>query len=200
MSFPVYHLSGTVSDLGKQYGKQASSEISSSMLAYEQIFEHNGMSFEQCCEEARKQYLPTLLKCDPGAVAEMRAMGHDFDKILALNCRTELIRRANLKKGSTSECTTVFGDGLLAQTWDWQMLQKDNCCIVQRTHSKGSYVTLTEGGILCKQGMNNFGLSVVLNFLSSKVVICLSLSLFETFLFGLGLGFVFFFFLFECGF
>lgn len=75
------------------------------------------------------------------------------------------------------ECTTAAADNtateggttILAQTWDWQGLQR-KACVLLRIYASGQpdVLTLTEAGIVAKHGMNSEGLAVGLNMMRSK--------------------------------
>ncbi len=57
---------------------------------------------------------------------------------------------------------------LLAQTWDWMAAQRDAVAILDVKRGRAArVVTLSEGGLLCKMGMNEHGLAVTLNLLES---------------------------------
>jgi isopenicillin-N N-acyltransferase like protein len=116
-------------------------------------------------------------------------------EILALNARTELLagighgpahpgfaeasaRNRRLGVPERGECTTVAAlpeaasDGAttyLAQTWDWNGGQRA-ACLVLRIQAPGEpeVLTVTEGGILAKIGLNSAGLAVALNILRSR--------------------------------
>jgi isopenicillin-N N-acyltransferase-like protein len=99
---------------------------------------------------------------------EMRQLasgsGVSFETVLALNCRTELLAYGEVQ--ALSECTTVVSGGFLAQNWDWKSAQRNAIAIVD-VDAPRLVVTLTEGGLLCKMGMNDSGLSVALNLVRS---------------------------------
>jgi isopenicillin-N N-acyltransferase-like protein len=75
------------------------------------------------------------------------------------------------------ECTTLValpeasagGVPWLAQTWDWNGDQRA-ACLLLRIHAPGqpAVLTLTEGGILAKIGLNSAGVAVSLNLLRSR--------------------------------
>ncbi len=74
------------------------------------------------------------------------------------------------------ECTAMavapeasaHGHAWLAQNWDWLGRQRQALVLVESTSSTGSrFITLTEGGMLAKIGMNQQGFALGLNILRS---------------------------------
>lgn len=74
------------------------------------------------------------------------------------------------------ECTTAAAAGpataggatLLAQTWDWQGMQRAACVMLRvRAPGEPTILTMTEAGMVAKAGMNSAGVAVSLNLLRS---------------------------------
>lgn len=80
--------------------------------------------------------------------------------------------------GELSECTTVAatpvastdGRTWLAQNWDWTGDQRA-ACVMLRVRERGApdLITLTEGGMVGKIGLNSAGIAVTLNILASEL-------------------------------
>ena len=82
-----------------------------------------------------------------------------------INARTEILN------ASVGECTSIAipKKNLLAQTWDWiEEMENLMVILIVEKEDGSSFVTLTEPGMLAKIGINNYGISVGLNFLKSK--------------------------------
>ncbi|NJO06834.1 MAG: peptidase C45 [Chloroflexaceae bacterium] len=122
--------------------------------------------------------------------------GYTLAAIVALNARTELLagygvtgmhpdgaaalernRAAGLPQiPARTECTalavlpeaTANGEMFLAQTWDWIRSQRAACVVLRvQSNDHPDVITLTEGGMVGKIGLNRAGLGVCLNILSS---------------------------------
>ncbi len=211
MSFPRIVAGGEPFAAGSQYGKAARTRIRISILNYAAAFAWCGIDWEETKRRARA-YRGVIGDLSGDLVDEMRGIADgaavDFDDILALNVRTELLpatfakplrRSARIKRGvalarnatrgldhpelsaapalrtpidALSECTAIAvsrhasADGVswLAQNWDWMGWQREAVCIVKNVQ----FITLTEGGMLAKIGVNRHGLAVGLNILRSQ--------------------------------
>ncbi len=133
-------------------------------------------SWEEACRVARERYMDSVTRHAPEQLEEMRQLAEgaevSLDTILCINARTELLAVGKARKMASktmAECTTVARGHLLAQNWDWMAAQKESIVIVDLEASGGRarVVTLTEGGLLCKMGMNEYGLAVALNLIES---------------------------------
>ncbi len=80
--------------------------------------------------------------------------------------------------GVISECTTVAalpeasadGHTWLAQNWDWNGDQRPACIVLRIAQSgRPNVLTMTEAGIVGKIGINDAGVAVALNILSSRL-------------------------------
>ncbi len=120
--------------------------------------------------------------------------GYALEEIVALNARTELLAgNAGRHTEATTalarnrahdlpppvdinECTTLAvlpeitarNETLLGQTWDWIGTQRAACVVLRISQADGpDILTLTEGGMLAKIGLNSAGVGVCLNILRS---------------------------------
>ncbi len=135
------------------------------------MFSSVGLAWEEALQIASDRYsssVPSWL------VDEMKefAVGANvpFNVVLAMNARTELFALGKSRRDWTSECTTVATSRFLAQNWDWKPEQESAIAVVDMaavSNEKRRVVTLTEGGLLCKMGMNDAGLAVALNLIRS---------------------------------
>jgi len=93
-----------------------------------------------------------------------RGAGIEPWKIFALNARTEILNT------QIAECTSLYfpESGMQGQTWDWIRELEDLAVLLRCEYPDGrKCLTLTEPGMLAKVGLNNSGIGVCLNFLSS---------------------------------
>lgn len=103
-----------------------------------------------------------------------------FDAAVAANRAAGVPQHADAAGGASggviSECTTVAalpeasvgGRTWLAQNWDWSGDQRAACVVLRITQSgRPNVLTMTEAGIVGKIGINDAGVAVALNILSS---------------------------------
>ena len=99
--------------------------------------------------------------------------------MLALNVRTEVMFGLDTRaaRAAAKECTAVgvgsarAADGrvLVAQNWDWKPATRETCVLLAiRPTGRPAFVTLVEAGLLAKAGMNDAGLAVATNALTSS--------------------------------
>lgn len=126
-------------------------------------------------------FVAALDAYDPELVPEMEGIaegaGVEPEDVLATNLRTEIMFGSNSSRASStlSECTAVCATGLgrstiAAQNWDWKPAARGTCVILACApdHRPG-FVTLVEAGLLAKAGVNEAGVAVVTNALTSDL-------------------------------
>jgi isopenicillin-N N-acyltransferase like protein len=184
--FPILDLKGGAFERGRRHGELARSRVERSLKNYRELFEHAGLGWEEA-QAISARFAPVIRTLDPAIYEELEGIasgsGRKTSEILALNARTEILPPSFPEKASPEwiaamkagadlgECTAIAvaparsadGKALLAQNWDWLGSQRDSM-VVLRT---GSYMTLTEAGMLAKIGMNRRGFGVCLNILRS---------------------------------
>ncbi len=195
--FPIIALSGSAYERGCQYGQQAIPQIRHSIASYARLFAYRKGASWADMQRAAESYLPVLREYAPDVLEEMRGIadgaGIGLLEIIALNARTELMSGSsreimhpayydalatNHDAGvpDHGECTTVAAlpettvrrETLLAQTWDWNGDQREACVVLRYTRpGLPNAITVTEGGIVAKIGLNAAGVGVCLNILAS---------------------------------
>jgi isopenicillin-N N-acyltransferase-like protein len=96
----------------------------------------------------------------------------DAEDVLALNVRTEVMFGMR-RPECTALCAPAGADTpgtLLAQTWDWKPGARGTCVLlVEAPHDAPPSVTFVEAGLLAKCGMNEAGIGVAANALTSTL-------------------------------
>ena len=167
---------------GRQYGAAAAARIRRSIECYDDAFRlRAGLDWATAVTRARA-FLPAIESFAPACLQEMcgiaEGAGVDFDAILVLNCRSELMFAGARAQGGVppGECTSFAvtpqasanGHTLLGQNWDWVPFARDLCVLLDMKRDDGpDYVTIVEAGMLAKVGVNAAGLGLCTNTLVS---------------------------------
>jgi isopenicillin-N N-acyltransferase like protein len=178
---PHVRVSGRPLERGEQYGTQARDRVQRSLAAYEGAFAHlAGWTWAQVRERALASVAP-IERAHPVSLEEIRGLargaGADFEDVLALNLRTEIMfsARARAAKGAagpTAECSSfcvlpgvsASGHLLMGQNWDWLPHCSDTVVVLEVRRDDGpDFVTVVEAGLLAKAGMNAAGVGVATN-------------------------------------
>ncbi|MDH5225506.1 MAG: C45 family peptidase, partial [Actinomycetota bacterium] len=164
-------------------GEAARDRVHRSIELYSAVFRHyaelewsevrdRAGSFAEWFDDTDVQLLPELEGIAEGASVEA-------EDVLALNVRTEVMfgldtRRA---RAAAKECTaigaaspaTAEGRVLVAQTWDWKPAARDTCVLLaMRPTGRPAFATFVEAGLLAKCGMNEAGIGIATNALTSS--------------------------------
>ena len=183
MMWPVVRATGGPRERGRSYGEAARPQLHRSIELYVEVFEHYaGLSwsdvrdragtFVAWLDDADVQLLPEIEGIAEGA-------GVEAEDVLALNVRTEVMFGLDTRaaRAAAKECTAVAaapprtaGDRVfVAQTWDWKPAARGTCVLLaMRPHGRPGFVTLVEAGLLAKVGMNESGLGLATNALTSS--------------------------------
>ncbi len=165
---------------GRAYGRQAAAKVQRCIAAYREAFQHRaGLAWRDALAHARG-FEDDIAVFSPAALLEMRGIaegaGAEFDAILALNCRSELMFAAARRGAVPSECTSfavvpeasVDGHMLLGQNWDWVPFAREVCVLVEMQRDDGpDFATVVEAGMLAKVGFNSAGVGLCTNTLVS---------------------------------
>ncbi|MEE8391386.1 MAG: C45 family peptidase [Anaerolineae bacterium] len=167
---------GDAFERGRQHGEQTADLIRANLEGYWRLFKHDAGLDQAAVLDRARQYLYPIEGYAPRLLEEMRGIaegaGVSLDKILTLNCRTEILSLAAVPL--RDECTAVFvspeatadGHALVAQNWDWSNVLRGGTVLL-RIEQPGlpTVLTLTEAGMVGKIGLNSAGVGVVTNFL-----------------------------------
>ena len=173
-------VSGSPRARGRAYGSLARDKVLRCVACYREAFRHRaGLGWDAALAQARR-FLPDIEAFAPAVLQEMHGIaegaGIDFDAVLALNCRSELMFSAARQGKALSECTSfavapqASADGhmLLGQNWDWVPFAREVCVLVEVRRTDGpDFVTIVEAGMLAKIGFNAAGLGLCTNTLVS---------------------------------
>lgn len=177
--FPILEVTGSHYDIGYAHGLNYREQVLGSIESYKDMFKkYSNIEWEKA-KEYSKIFVPVIESYNSDYIQEIRGVsdgaGVDFESVLALNCRSELVFAGD-KIGTSDGCTslgvtadgTKNGDTIVAHNWDWKPSQLKNMVILKiKQENKPDIFTITEGGIIGKTGFNSSGISVFLNALGT---------------------------------
>jgi isopenicillin-N N-acyltransferase-like protein len=177
---PIISLKGTPGKVGYRHGEECREMIRKNVHLYFRLFKHYArLDRDQAITLARR-FIPVIQAFDPAILEEIRGIAEgarlEFEEILALNARTEIMYPESLATGG--ECTsmvalpeaTARGEVLIGQNWDWKpQLMESTVLLEIEQEGKPNVVTLNEAGIVGKIGLNSSGLGACLNLLKSPI-------------------------------
>lgn len=181
MRWPVVRASGGPRERGRIYGEGARDRVHRSIELYTEVFRHyaglgwtevrdRAGAFAEWLDDTDVQLLPELEGIAEGA-------GVDAEDVLALNVRTEVMYGLGIRAG-VRECTAIgvsasaSSDGrvVVAQNWDWKPAARETCVLLaMRPQGRPGFVTLVEAGLLAKCGLNEAGIALATNALTSSL-------------------------------
>lgn len=184
--FPHVRVGGDARERGLQYGAQARTRVQRSLEGYERVFAYcTGWTWSQVVEQSLA-YVAPIESAYPSYLDEMRGIaagaGVEFDDVLALNLRTEVMFAAKSRTAMGQaaspppECssfcilpdTSATGHLLVGENWDWLTHCVDTLVVLEAEQDGApDFVTVVEAGLLAKAGMNSSGIAVATNALVS---------------------------------
>jgi isopenicillin-N N-acyltransferase like protein len=184
--YPHVRVSGSAFDRGRQYGEQVPSRVCRSIDAYAGVFERRAGLDWSSARKLAAIYVPSIEAFDGQCLEEMRGIargaGVDFEDILAINVRTEVMFSAKARAAAglqalPAECSAVAvlpaassnGHTLAAQNWDWLLHSRETVVVLEADQSDGPrFVSIVEAGCLAKFGVNSAGVCVLTNAMISE--------------------------------
>ncbi len=178
--FPIISVNGdNPFDLGYQYGIKCKDLINKSIKIYKTAFKKDlKLNWDEAINYSRK-YLPIIENYSLDIINEIKgvAKGADkkFEEILALHLKTEM--KLNNSNKRIEGCTTIAStpevtknkNVLVGKNWDWTPVSREIGIVLKKTTEKGlTIVTVTEAGLLGRDGFNSSGVCVVANALMSN--------------------------------
>jgi isopenicillin-N N-acyltransferase like protein len=176
--FPLIIAEGSPYDCGLQYGSQCAKLIQRSLEIYRKAFQNDlNLAWEEVLRLGTK-FSEDIGSFDPSCVDEMqgiaRGSGRSFEEITVLQAKTELKFLSQL--GGFEGCTTLAalpestadGQTLVGKNWDWiPASQELGILLVKKRKGGPAFISLTEAGLLARDGCNSSGICVVANALAS---------------------------------
>jgi len=176
VGWPVIAVSGGPRERGRAYGAQARERVHRSLELYEHVFRHyTGMRWPAVRDRVGG-FVDPIDAYDVRLLPEIEGIAEgaavDAEDILALNVRTEVMFGM-----AGADCTAMCASGaaegrhvLLAQNWDWKPGALRTCVLLAAApHDAPAFVTLVEAGLLAKCGLNDAGIGLATNALTSSL-------------------------------
>ena len=182
MNFPYIEIEGTPYEIGFQEGRSFKAQINGSMECYRAMFmDYSNLNWDRA-RELSKQFIPVISEYNPDYLEEMKGVaegsGFEFEDILALNCRSELVFVGKEFDKMEGGCTSIgvssdageSGHAYLAHNWDWKTSQRSSMVMmkIRQKNGKPTIFMVTEAGIIGKTGFNSAGVALYLNALSTN--------------------------------
>lgn len=185
-TFKKVVLSGTPHERGVTYGRECRELIDRTIGDYERYFNNKpNLSWDYAIQMAAK-FIPAIEAFAPELMEEMHGIaegcGRSFDEILAINCRSELLRfegsHDDRHHKDAEECScigalperTTNGHVLTAQNWDMYYWAEEHGVVLEILQDNGpDCFCLTEAGQLARYGMNQAGVGLAINSLPREI-------------------------------
>jgi isopenicillin-N N-acyltransferase-like protein len=182
---PLIEVSGPPDERGRQYGEAARERIKLGISHYEDQLGRSSLTRTDI-RALVGAFVPAIEAFDASYVPEMRGIargaGVEFEDIVLLNARTEILKLGARKRKQAAgegdlECTGVVvtgeatADGRLihAQNWDWKVECADTAVVLKIARQDGpDLLTFTEAGALARSGFNAAGIAITANYLQSN--------------------------------
>lgn len=179
--FPFLRVQGTAREMGVQHGRGFKAQVDVSVSVYRDKFLESGLDWNTVIELTR-EIADDVAGYDPALMTELEGIaegsGHDVLTIVAINSRSEILTLAGRRRTveETHECTsaaclpeaTANGTTLVGRNWDQDLRLLENAVVVHaRPEGEPRFVMMTEAGILIRDGVNEHGIGVTGNSLTS---------------------------------
>lgn len=185
--FPFIEIHGSARERGRRYGELAAPRIERGIRHYLAQFADYGLDGSAIRSHVAA-YLPRIRDYDGDLIEEMLGISEgakvDFEAIVLLNARTELLHEAreHAKKAREHErqapdgCTGVVvlpqaaaaGRLIHALNWDWKAECAETSVVlhVRRDHGP-DVLTFAEAGAVARAGLNSAGIAITANYIES---------------------------------
>ena len=164
----------TPQERGVQRATQLGDGINRAVAKYFELFHLAGLD-DNDIEQLGTQSLRNVAAWRSRYAAEIESLADACDlprwQLGALNARTEILMSQQDAMSLAGECSTIGYAGervVAAQTWDWHEELSDYWHMQTVVGENRTAVGVAEYGMLGKIGINDAGLAVFLNILSSK--------------------------------
>ncbi len=181
-NFPLAEIAGTPYEIGYQHGKLFKEKVADTIACYREMFmDYSNLEWERA-KELSKGFTEIIRDYNPDYLEEIKGVaagsGFEFEDILALNCRSELVFVGSEMDQTDGGCTSIGissdagagGDAFLAHNWDWKTSQRGAMIMmkIRQKNGKPDIFMVTEAGIIGKTGFNSAGICLYLNALSTN--------------------------------
>jgi isopenicillin-N N-acyltransferase like protein len=184
--YPRVRVRGSAFDRGRQYGQQVPSRVRRSIEAYAGVFERRADLDWDSARKLAVSFVPSIEAFDQHCLEEMKGIAHgagvDFEDVLAINVRTEVMFSAKARAAAglqaiPAECSAIAvlpaassnGHTLAAQNWDWLLHSRETVVVLEADQPDAPrFVSIVEAGCLAKFGMNSAGVCVLTNAMISE--------------------------------
>lgn len=173
--YPFLKLSGDPVERGRRYGRAFGDLIEAGIGNYRDMFlDYGGVEWDKARERALG-FLPHIREYSPKVVEEMEGLaegsGRDFEDILTLNCRSEIVLDSSADGCTAFGLTpvaTADGKTYLCQNWDWIRRQENSLVVLEvEQPPEPTILMIAEAGIVSGKGINSAGLGVGFNALTT---------------------------------
>ncbi len=185
--FPFIEVFGSPRERGRMHGKLAAERIKRGIGHYLSQFSAYGLDRVAIGGHVAA-YLPRIQAFGADLVEEMRGVaegaGVEFDAIVLLNARTELLYEAREVRDAARAGESVAPDGctgvvvlpgaardgrlIHALNWDWKAECAETSIVMLVRRDDGPDVlTFTEAGALARAGLNTAGIAITANYIES---------------------------------
>jgi isopenicillin-N N-acyltransferase-like protein len=177
--FPIVTVAGTPREVGRAYGAACRDRIASAFDYYSRLFvEDSGIAWPEAVAMGEAA-LPLIQAYDSEIIAELdglaEAIGRSLAEVTALHMKTEIRIRADVRQPPEG-CTTLAvlpeaalaGGTIVGKNWDWTVGAQELGIVLRKRYDDGrAVVTLTEAGLIGRDGCNGDGIAVVANALAA---------------------------------
>lgn len=185
--FPLIEIHGSPRQRGRRYGELAAVRIERGIAHYLKQFTACGLDGSAIRRHV-ESYLPRIRSFDGDLLEEMTGIAEgakvDFESIVLLNARTELLHEAlevekrakEREQNSPDGCTGVVvlpaasADGRLihATNWDWKAECAETAVVLNIRRDDGPDVLMfAEAGAVSRAGVNAAGIAITANYIES---------------------------------
>lgn len=177
IKLPMYTLSGTPEEIGKQHGLFLKERIYKTIDFYKSAFKSSYKfdDYEEAVLKLAGYFKSAIGDFQNDYCLEIEAIADEISVdplwIYALNSRSEIMNKFHFDDViDPNECTALYFKKakLIGQNWDWAD-DLENLAVItkinQEAQNKPNILMMTEPGIIGKIGFNSHGIGVVINFL-----------------------------------
>lgn len=185
---PLLDLAGSPSEVGREHGRRTRALVAENVRTYLQRFEDWSRADREEIRKRAEAYLEVIERANPSYTEEIRGIaegsGQDLLDVVAVNVRYEILYSEFARKAMEKDlgglpgaagCTafallpsrTASGHLLLGQNWDW-IPEARGLVVRARRDGRPRSLAFTEAGIAgAKFGVNDAGLGLAINGLTS---------------------------------